>query len=285
MYNGNSRIKVSLVFIVLIIPLSLVCFNALKVVPFIDSMNTSINFQGDISMQRGDWQVIKALYDQFVVHYQDYYQEQPRIPKIIHQVWLGSPLPERYKAWQKSWQNAHPDWQYILWTDKEVQKFGLTNHEIYNASRNYGERSDIVRIEVLYRLGGLYVDTDFECLQPFDTFHHCFNFYTAVGYSSEVQLWNGLIASVPGHPILKRYIDTMGKTPASNAYEVFNTTGAFLYTRCFFEVIAQNSGPIALLPVTYVYPWPNYLCAEKDGRKYIRPESYGIHHWHRSWLK
>ena len=90
MYSGNSSIKIVLVFIVSLIPLSLVCRNALKVVSFVQSMNTSINFQSDISMQRQDWQIIKALYDQFVVHYQDYYQEQPRIPKIIHQVWLGS---------------------------------------------------------------------------------------------------------------------------------------------------------------------------------------------------
>ena len=33
-----------------------------------------------------------------------------------------------------------------------------------------GEKSDIFRYEILYRFGGVYVDTDFECIKPFECF-------------------------------------------------------------------------------------------------------------------
>ena len=34
-----------------------------------------------------------------------------RIPKIIHQIWLGSPLPEKYLAWTHTWMGWH-GWEY-----------------------------------------------------------------------------------------------------------------------------------------------------------------------------
>ena len=62
----------------------------------------------------------------------------PRIPKIIHQIWLGSPFPEKYKVLQQSWKKYHPDWTYILWTEKEIKDFGLTNRERFDKAKIYG---------------------------------------------------------------------------------------------------------------------------------------------------
>src|SRR5204863_3262758 len=39
-----------------------------------------------------------------------------RIPKIIHQIWLGSPVPESFIALQESWIEYHlgREWRYKL---------------------------------------------------------------------------------------------------------------------------------------------------------------------------
>lgn len=47
-------------------------------------------------------------------------QEKTKIPKIIHQIWLGSPLPQKFKKLQASWIKMHPEWTYILWTDRKA---------------------------------------------------------------------------------------------------------------------------------------------------------------------
>jgi mannosyltransferase OCH1-like enzyme len=39
----------------------------------------------------------------------------------------------------------------------------------FDRASNFGEKSDIWRYEILFRLGGVYVDTDFECVRPFDS--------------------------------------------------------------------------------------------------------------------
>ena len=42
---------------------------------------------------------------------------RPCIPKIIHQIWLGSPRPAtaEYIKWFDSWQTFHPDWEIRWW--------------------------------------------------------------------------------------------------------------------------------------------------------------------------
>jgi mannosyltransferase OCH1-like enzyme len=33
-----------------------------------------------------------------------------RIPKIIHQIWIGNGVPAELKQFQASWQRMHPEW-------------------------------------------------------------------------------------------------------------------------------------------------------------------------------
>ena len=93
------------------------------------------------------------------------WSEKGRIPKIVHQIWLGGPVPEVYQAWMSSWL-ALNGWEYKLWTDEELKTFHLHNKDLFDMAKNFGEKSDILRLEILFQYGGGYVDTDFECLRP-----------------------------------------------------------------------------------------------------------------------
>merc|ERR1712070_1358542 len=95
--------------------------------------------------------------------------EKMLIPRIIHQVWIGGELPHRFQRLAASWKRLHPDWEYKLWTDSDVKGLRLRNRELFERAKNPGQKSDILRLEVLYQYGGLYVDTDFECLKSFES--------------------------------------------------------------------------------------------------------------------
>ena len=158
------------------------------------------------------WQICKQGYEVFKMHWGED-KRGPRIPKIIHQIWIGPrPFPEKYKAWQKTWQSL-PGWTYKLWTDEEVESFPLINKELYLQEKNYGARADILRIEILYQEGGLYVDTDYECIKSeiFDELHELYDFYCGMSPldGKAILINNALIGSIPGHSILKGYIDTL----------------------------------------------------------------------------
>ena len=90
------------------------------------------------------------------------------IPKIIHQIWIGTkPAPTKL---MDTWKDKNPDFTYIRWNEKEIKKRKLT----LNCSNRINEieeingKADIIRWEILYEYGGIYIDLDYICNKSFD---------------------------------------------------------------------------------------------------------------------
>lgn len=213
---------------------------------------------------------------------------QPRIPKIIHQIWIGEKVPEKFKAFQETWQRHHPDWTYHLWTQNDIASFDFYNKDLIQESRNPGEISDIMRYEILYRIGGVYIDMDFECLCSLDELNHLYDFYIGIQPldSALVQLGIGLIGSIPGHPILKHAIETMKENwhLAENRNDPPQKTGPIFFTRSFFDQAGKGKEIDVALPAHYFYPLG---CNEVDFYydDWQQNGSFGVHHWASSWLR
>jgi len=230
------------------------------------------------------WEIIEKIYDQWCD------ADAPtisRIPKIIHQIWLGSPVPAKYDAWRASWKKYHPDYEYKLWTEKEILEFGLVNEYAYLKSKNFAVKSDIARCEILYRFGGIYADTDFECLSRFDEKLLGTSCFLGQVFSSVPEFNNALMGCTPDSILMKLMIDSLGK-PIShhNAIEIIQETGAIKLTNLFFEQEVFKSERILVLPSDYFYPWPNFLLhQEKKRYSYLTSRSVAMHHWEMSWFK
>ena len=227
-----------------------------------------------------DWITAKTLYENNYINYDGVI----KIPKIIHQVWLGGELPHKYKVLSESWKRFHPTWEYKLWTDKDVEGFGLKNKELFYKAVNMGQRSDIFRYEILNRHGGLYIDTDFECLKPFDDLLYL-DFFTGISYDTKMVLYVGLIATVPGHPIIEKCVNLIGSYNGNNVFTVMDTTGPYYFTRCFYETVNKDTKGVVAFPMDFFYPLPNYLRDTKEPHKYIKDFSYAIHYWAVTWMK
>jgi mannosyltransferase OCH1-like enzyme len=248
------------------------------------------NYRSSESLMQNDprWHLLRRMWQT--------YQQQGSlsngeyiIPPVIHFIWLGSPLPARCRAMVATWRHFHPDWTIKIWTDADVKGFGMQNQAAFDRARNYGEKSDIWRYEILFRFGGLYVDTDFECLKPFDRIHKSCAFYTGIGYRPDPILFNGLIGSVPGHPIIKLCVEALKiGSGDQNDRRIMNDTGPEFFTRCFFQRAASSKRVVAF-PVTFFYPFPNNKRVERKDidaikRIWALSESYAIHYWELSWL-
>ena len=232
------------------------------------------------------WQRLQKLYQD------NYLEARPadefRIPKIIHQIWLGSPLPAECLELQNTWKKFHPDWEYHLWTDESIKNLPLINREIIEQTKNLGAKSDILRYEILYQFGGFYVDTDFECLKPFDDIHRLCDFYAGLLASPQPCLMNSLIGSSPNNEIIRTIIERLNTASKKNSpNEIFNETGPLYLTRCFFEAVKTTTQKCIIFPATFFYSSPNYNSglAREAQKKYIKNESYAIHYWHISWTK
>lgn len=92
------------------------------------------------------------------------------IPKIIHQIWIGSNPPPLNLM--NTWKNKHPNYEYIFWTEEEISKRKLVMqcYEKFNLINEIVGKVDILRLEILYQYGGIYIDADSICIEPFDDF-------------------------------------------------------------------------------------------------------------------
>src|SRR3569832_1392200 len=114
-----------------------------------------------------------------------------QIPKTVHFIWLGPrSFPPKSVSKVRSWIAQYPTWIFIFWTDRPrqppchgMETIVLIDYPFpflarcYGASKNWGEKSDIHRFEILFQQGGVYVDHDASCLTPFEPYHQAYRFY------------------------------------------------------------------------------------------------------------
>lgn len=216
------------------------------------------------------------------------------IPKVVHQIWLGSPVPKKFEKIMKTWMHWH-GWEYKLWTESEVAKITLINAEAYNKIKNFGAKSDILRYEILYQFGGLYVDTDFECFCPafFDWAAEQYDFFSGIETMKgcpKLHICNALIASKPGHPLLEKMLQELqGLKGNLSLGDIINATGPGFLTQQFLQYYDspdQDTQDIIFTP-TYFYPISKaeFSLKKKEQDKLIRDETVALHYWSGEWLK
>ena len=256
-----------------------------KSISFDQQIRKSDCFDEKLYLSNPRWKQLEYLY------YNNYINNtntKSLIPKIIHHIWLGGSLPEKYLNYVLSWKKFNPTWTHILWSDNNTKNLNLINQDKFDQTKNLGQKSDILRYEILYKYGGIYVDTDFECLKPFDDLM-TLKFFTGIAYPSTIEMYIGLIASIPEHPIIKSCIYDMDKIDDRDAMKVMSTTGNYHFTKCFLNNIINNEDDdgVVAFPMDFFYPFPNTTratCVGKDRNKFIKDCSYAIHHWGVSWL-
>lgn len=225
----------------------------------------------------------EVLYEWFKRQYQihipisGFQVEQEKIPRIIHQIWLGSALPDELLWMVATWKNfcAEHGWSYILWTDADVASLHLYNQDLYDEARNFGMKSDIARLEILYRFGGFYVDIDCEYVK---SLQDLISYDLVIGLqplaSGFLQVNNALIGSSQRHPTIQYAIATM-KENWRNHHGAPQKCGPVHLTRSLYATLATNKMNDLVLPALYFYPTTS---AE------VNQGSYAIHHWAKTWM-
>lgn len=194
------------------------------------------------------------------------------IPRIIHRIWLGpNPMSDQYAEYGETWRRHHPDWEMRLWTDETVAELDLP--EAYERSRDHLERCDVLRVELLRRFGGVYVDCDVECRKPIDRLIEGVSAFASYQQANRDVIQNGVMGSVPGHPAMERaareVVETVGSGPITEA------TGPDFLTPIFAScpdlVVFDHE---KFNPYSPVEPWR---------RDEEFPDAYAIHHWAGHW--
>jgi len=80
------------------------------------------------------------------------------IPKLFHQSWSSNELPAKFERWSATCRRAHPDWEWVLWTDKDNEELVKTHFpwllKTYKALPGVIYRADLVRNLYMHMFGG-----------------------------------------------------------------------------------------------------------------------------------
>ena len=188
------------------------------------------------------------------------------IPPIVHQIWLGpDPLPEEFRRYGESWLRHNPGWELRLWTEDTLPA-DLSRREVYERLRQPAERSDILRLELLERHGGVYVDTDFECLRPLAPLLEGVEFFCA--YLKPGRVNNAIVGATPGHELLRRAIREVRPVEWHGKVDKHGTGPFFLDA-----LVKQYPDAVTIFDAELFYP------RTPESRR----NAVAVHHSARSW--
>ena len=198
------------------------------------------------------------------------------IPKILHQLWIGP--KERPSKFMDTMRDNNPDFEYIMWNEAELESRGLTltcQARIDSMSEING-KADIIRWEILYKYGGIFVDADCLSVAPLGDDFAALSAFS--NYENE-QARPGLIAVglmgfQPGHPFCRAAIDWILANNVSveeTGKRAWITVGPGLFTQLY------NTGRF---PDVKVFPSYYSLPEHYTGLKYAgHAKIYAFHEW------
>lgn len=131
---------------------------------------------------------------------------QPLIPKTIHYCWFGGgEIPDDLKKIMESWKIFCPDYEIVRWDEANYDvKKNQYVREAYE-HKKYAFVSDYARKDILYKYGGIYLDTDVEIKRNMEDlrYNHAF-----VGMDDVANIGSGAgMGAVAGLPIIKELRD------------------------------------------------------------------------------
>lgn len=206
-----------------------------------------------------------------------------KIPKIIHQTWKIENIPQKWLSFQQKVRQLHPDWEYRLWTDKDNMNFVEDNYpEFLNIFSSYPKnimRADVIRYLIMNKIGGLYLDLDYEMIKPFDFQNE--SIVLPLNRSREFgdncnTVGNSIFASVAGHQFWKDVINHLkqDKIIVKDYLQVLDVTGPGLLTKIFY----QNNYEDVFTPERMVFH-PPVPANKKEYYEILNNGiSFGIHH-------
>ena len=217
------------------------------------------------------------------------------IEKNIFQLYKTKTPPLLFRRYVNSFKKQK-GYQHTIFTDTEMNAFIKRYYpELEEAYRELPvvQKTDLLRLLLIYHYGGIYSDLDTICHVHLDVLYNEFpEAAIIVGWEANVddetkstyklvrnrQICNWTFAAAKGNPILKAVIDQVTRN-IKNApgLDTLNKTGPGVFT----DVILQYEGrsDLVILPVHYFCAGVPYEIRELTEKSYIEHKFWG------SWKK
>ncbi|KAH8683076.1 nucleotide-diphospho-sugar transferase [Tricladium varicosporioides] len=186
------------------------------------------------------------------------------IPKIIHQTYINSSIPAKWKEGQQACVDLHGDYEYKLWTDEKSREFIAAEYpwflDTFDRYPYPIQRADTIRYFVLNHFGGIYIDLDDGCNRRLDPL---LSYPAWLRQTLPTGISNDAMGSVPQHPFFALVIESLSK---------YNRNWGLPYISVMY-----STGPLFLSVI-----WKEYLRTTRppsEGIRVLMPQEYKGHSW------
>jgi len=176
------------------------------------------------------------------------------IPKIFHFIWVGDES-RRPDNCIDTWREAHPDWEFRLWGNAELEGNPWVNasHMAAMRERELNGVADMMRWEILDAHGGVVFDADSVCARPLDDF--LLDCEAFACWENEI-VRPGLIAAgyfgcQAGNPFVKQIIADIAAEPSVIEDMAWKTVGPLRLTEAYRK---YSYSPLRIYPSHYFIP-------------------------------
>jgi mannosyltransferase OCH1-like enzyme len=222
-------------------------------------------------LEEMDKSVSQMNKDVFIDFARNYFRDfRWTIPHVIHQIWLGGPIPPPIKEMMDTFSvdyiKRYPGSRYILWDDNKLKNFKMINKDLFDQEDKYDCKSDIARVEILNKFGGFYIDADTVWLGNRPMSNAPSSYGITIAYEKEgttignrylnnktKRCANGVFGSTIQNPIMAFIIGQMRKSYNNNRqHGVVVSTGPDFVQSLFDSLKPELS--IEILNHKYFYP-------------------------------
>ncbi|MGL2197380.1 glycosyltransferase family 32 protein [Oenococcus oeni] len=207
---------------------------------------------------------------------------------MIHYIWFGKQAkPSQVTKQIMGWQKMLPDYQIKEWNETNYDLTRVKSKYVQQAvaTKMWAFVSDYVRLDILNKEGGIYLDTDVELIASFDDLlsHKAF-----IGRESQYAFSTAVIASEAHLPWLKDLLTDYHRRVFRKENGIIDKTPNSKYILYFFEhaygfqnskyLRPQTVNDVLLLPSTYFSPI-NFATHKRTRSS----QTIAIHHYAGSW--
>lgn len=189
------------------------------------------------------------------------------IPKIIHYSWIGSEMPEDVEKQIDAWKKILPEWKFMLWTTENwnVKSYKFSQ-EMYS-KKKWAYVTDVLRLDVLNKYGGVYLDTDMVIKKSLNGF---LQNKLVLGFQYDNSVLTSLIMSEANNPFinlaLQMYDDRVLHDIHSELYTQTNNPIITKVLKSKYPDFKLNGQYQELEKEVIIYPKEYFTYRGKDGK-------------------
>lgn len=217
-----------------------------------------------------------------------------------HVFWLENreKLPETVKKLEN-----HPNIKLMFLDDLDTSSF-VTGNLYKNAIQKcqFGKASDIIRLELLKKYGGFYLDTDYELYQSLQVHAKAYDMIMGVEPMS-AYLGNAFMGAAPDHPVIDKALEMVNrnfsddcpgyiKAAGDEGFKTILETGPGMISAAFAKEAGRFGNTDIVLSPQEIYPaaleenrgasLPMKEVVVPNGP--ISAHAFGAHYWNTAWM-